>query len=33
MDVYINDLAIFLPNDPINNEEIENVLGKINNIR
>jgi 3-oxoacyl-[acyl-carrier-protein] synthase-3 len=33
MEVYINDLAIFLPNDPINNEEIENVLGKINNIR
>ena len=33
MDVYINDLAVFLPNDPINNEEIENVLGKINNIR
>ncbi|MGD1972767.1 MAG: hypothetical protein PVH37_03505 [Desulfobacterales bacterium] len=32
MDVYINDLAIFLPNAPINNEEIENVLGKINNI-
>lgn len=33
MNVYINDLAVFLPNDPINNEEIENVLGKINNIR
>lgn len=32
MDVYINDLAFFLPNSPVDNEEIENVLGKINNI-
>lgn len=32
MDVYINDLASFLPNNPVNNDEIENVLGKINNI-
>ena len=32
MDVYINDLAYFLPNNPVTNEEIENVLGKINNI-
>lgn len=33
MDVYVNDVAMFLPNNPVNNEEIENVLGKINNIR
>lgn len=26
---YINDLAIFLPNEPVNNDEIEEVLGKI----
>jgi 3-oxoacyl-[acyl-carrier-protein] synthase-3 len=32
MDVYINDLAFFLPNSPVDNEEIENVLGKINNL-
>lgn len=32
MDVYINDLASFLPNNPVNNDEIENVLGKINNM-
>ena len=32
MEVFINDLASFLPNDPVTNEEIENVLGKINNI-
>lgn len=32
MDVYINDLAFFLPNRPVDNQEIENVLGKINNI-
>ena len=30
--VYINDLAGFLPNAPVSNEEIENVLGRINEI-
>jgi 3-oxoacyl-[acyl-carrier-protein] synthase-3 len=30
--VYINDLAGFLPNGPVSNEEIENVLGRINEI-
>lgn len=33
MDVYINDIAAFLPNDPVANEEIEEVLGKIHDIR
>jgi 3-oxoacyl-[acyl-carrier-protein] synthase-3 len=32
MEVYINDIAAFLPNDPVENEEIENVLGVIHNI-
>jgi 3-oxoacyl-[acyl-carrier-protein] synthase-3 len=32
MDVYINDLATFLPNNPVGNDQIEDVLGKINNI-
>ena len=30
--VYINDLAGFLPNDPVSNQEIEDVLGRINEI-
>jgi len=29
MDVYINKLAVFLPNDPVVNDEIEDVLGLI----
>jgi 3-oxoacyl-[acyl-carrier-protein] synthase III len=33
MEVYINDIAAFLPNDPVTNEEIEDVLGKVRNIR
>ncbi len=33
MDVYINDVAAFLPNDPVANDEIEEVLGKIHDIR
>ncbi len=32
MDVFINDIAAFLPNDPVDNEAIETVLGRINNI-
>jgi 3-oxoacyl-[acyl-carrier-protein] synthase-3 len=32
MEVYINDLAAFLPNKPVDNDRIEDVLGKINNI-
>ena len=32
MDVFINDVSAFLPNEPVDNENIENVLGKINNI-
>jgi len=32
MEVYINDIAAFLPNEPVSNEEIEQVLGKIHNI-
>ena len=33
MDVYINDIAAFLPNDPVTNDDIEDVLGKIHDIR
>ncbi len=32
MNVYINDITAFLPHDPVNNDEIEDVLGKINDI-
>lgn len=32
MNIYINDLASFLPNAPVNNERIEEVLGRINNM-
>jgi 3-oxoacyl-[acyl-carrier-protein] synthase III len=30
MDVYITDVAAFLPNDPVSNEEMDNVLGLVN---
>jgi len=33
MEVYINDIAAFLPNDPVTNDEIEDVLGKIHDVR
>lgn len=33
MEVYINDIAAFLPNDPVGNQDIEDVLGKIHNAR
>ncbi len=33
MDVYINDIAAFLPNDPVTNDDIEDVLGKVHDIR
>jgi 3-oxoacyl-[acyl-carrier-protein] synthase III len=29
--VYITKIASFLPNDPVSNDEMENILGKINN--
>ena len=32
MDVYINDLSSFLPNEPVDNEAVEAVLGKVNDI-
>ncbi len=32
MNVFITDVAAFLPNDPVDNEAIEDVLGKINNL-
>lgn len=32
MDVFINDISSFLPNQPVTNDEIEQVLGKINDI-
>ncbi|MFO7568968.1 MAG: beta-ketoacyl-ACP synthase III [Smithellaceae bacterium] len=33
MEVYINDIAAFLPNAPVTNDEIEDVLGKIHDNR
>jgi 3-oxoacyl-[acyl-carrier-protein] synthase-3 len=32
MDVFINDVSAFLPNDPVTNDAIEAVLGKVNGI-
>ncbi len=32
MTVYINDMAMFLPNAPVSNEDIEDVLGKIDGV-
>ncbi|MDY6791513.1 MAG: beta-ketoacyl-ACP synthase III [Thermodesulfobacteriota bacterium] len=32
MNVYINDITAFLPHSPVNNDEIEDVLGRINDI-
>jgi len=32
MNVYINDIAAFLPHEPVNNDQIEDVLGRINDI-
>ena len=32
MDDFINDIAAFLPKDPVDNDAIEDVLGRINNI-
>jgi 3-oxoacyl-[acyl-carrier-protein] synthase III len=31
MDVYVNDIASFLPNEPVNNDNMENVLGMLGN--
>ena len=32
MDIYINDLASFLPNAPVDNDHIEELLGRIGGI-
>jgi len=32
MTVYINDVSAFLPNDPVDNDQIQEVIGKIHNI-
>jgi 3-oxoacyl-[acyl-carrier-protein] synthase-3 len=32
MTVYINDVSAFLPNEPIDNDQIENVIGRIHNL-
>ena len=32
MTVYINDISAFLPNEPVDNDHIEEVLGHINNL-
>jgi 3-oxoacyl-[acyl-carrier-protein] synthase-3 len=28
--IYINDIAVFLPNEPVSNKEIETILGQVN---
>jgi 3-oxoacyl-[acyl-carrier-protein] synthase-3 len=32
MTVYINDVSAFLPNEPVDNDQIENVIGRIHNL-
>lgn len=32
MDVFINDAAAFLPNDPVGNDDMERVLGMVNEV-
>ena len=32
MSVYINDVSAFLPNEPVDNDQIENVIGRIHNL-
>jgi 3-oxoacyl-[acyl-carrier-protein] synthase-3 len=32
MEVYINDVAVFLPNDPVDNDHIEEIVGRIHNL-
>jgi 3-oxoacyl-[acyl-carrier-protein] synthase III len=32
MNVYINDIAVFLPNEPIGNDRIEDIVGRIRNL-
>ncbi len=32
MDVYITDITAFLPNNPVNNEEIEKILGMVDQV-
>lgn len=32
MNVYITDVAAFMPNEPVDNEAIESILGKVNNL-
>ena len=32
MDVFVNDMSMFLPHTAVNNNEIEAVLGKINGV-
>ena len=32
MNVYINDMAMFMPNAPVSNDEIEDVLGRIDKV-
>jgi 3-oxoacyl-[acyl-carrier-protein] synthase-3 len=32
MTVYINDISVFLPNEPIDNDQIQDVIGSIHNL-
>jgi 3-oxoacyl-[acyl-carrier-protein] synthase-3 len=32
MEVYINDVAAYLPNDPVDNDHIEEIVGRIHNL-
>ena len=32
MEVYINDVAAYLPNDPVDNDRIEEIVGRIHRL-
>ena len=32
MEVYINDVAAYLPNDPVDNDHIEEIVGRIHSL-
>lgn len=32
MTVYINDISAFLPNDPVDNDQIQDIIGRIHNL-
>ena len=32
MTVYMNDISAFLPNDPVDNDHIQDIIGRIHNL-